>query len=252
MSTTKKSNTKVLVECALLIAIATVLNVVCSFIPFLNLPFGGGFTICSMLPIVLAAYRNGTKWGLLTGFVYAVVQMLLGFKTVSAFFMPSSDSYMVLWKAICVCLIDYIIAYTVLGFGGIFRNKIKNPSASLCVGSIVALSLRYLAHIISGYIFFGTWAEWFFSQDGFALGRALLLDGQALGVAHVGQGRDREFAVEIHAPGIHFHQRGNLLRIGFADDDEFEGHFYDPNNSFSIRASLYPALRIWCSTSGTA
>ena len=31
MSTTKKSNTKVLVECALLIAIATVLNVVCSF-----------------------------------------------------------------------------------------------------------------------------------------------------------------------------------------------------------------------------
>ena len=168
MSTTKKSNTKILVECALLIAIATALNVVCSFIPFLNLPFGGGFTICSMLPIVLAAYRNGTKWGLLTGFVYAVVQMLLGFKTVSAFFMPSSDSYMVLWKAICVCLIDYIIAYTVLGFGGIFRNKIKNPSASLCVGSIVALSLRYLAHIISGYIFFGTWAEWFYSQDGFA------------------------------------------------------------------------------------
>lgn len=32
MSTTKKNNTKVLVECALLIAIATVLNVVCSFI----------------------------------------------------------------------------------------------------------------------------------------------------------------------------------------------------------------------------
>ena len=186
MSTTKKSNTKVLVECALLIAIATVLNVVCSFIPFLNLPFGGGFTICSMLPIVLAAYRNGTKWGLLTGFVYAVVQMLLGFKTVSAFFMPSSDSYMVLWKAICVCLIDYIIAYTVLGFGGIFRNKIKNPSASLCVGSIVALSLRYLAHIISGYIFFGTWAEWFFSQDGFALGAKILekFSGQGLALLY--------------------------------------------------------------------
>ena len=151
MSTTKKSNTKVLVECALLIAIATVLNVVCSFIPFLNLPFGGGFTICSMLPIVLAAYRNGTKWGLLTGFVYAVVQMLLGFKTVSAFFMPSSDSYMVLWKAICVCLIDYIIAYTVLGFGGIFRNKIKNPSASLCVGSPTSSPATFSsAHGLSG------------------------------------------------------------------------------------------------------
>ena len=148
MSTTKKNNTKVLVECALLIAIATVLNVVCSFIPFLNLPFGGGFTVCSMLPIVLAAYRNGTKWGLLTGFVYAVVQMLLGFKTVSAFFMPGSDSYMV----------------------------------SLCVGSIFALSLRYIAHIISGFIFFGTWADWFFSQDGFTLGAKILekFSGQGL------------------------------------------------------------------------
>ena len=112
--------------------------------------------------------------------------MLLGFKTVSAFFMPSSDSYMVLWKAICVCLIDYIIAYTVLGFGGIFRNKIKNPSASLCVGSIVALSLRYLAHIISGYIFFGTWAEWFFSQEGFALGAKILekFSGQGLALLY--------------------------------------------------------------------
>ena len=170
MSTTKKNNTKVLVECALLIAIATVLNVVCSFIPFLNLPFGGGFTVCSMLPIVLAAYRNGTKWGLLTGFVYAVVQMLLGFKTVSAFFMPGSDSYMVLWKAVCVCLI------------GIFRNKIKNPSVSLCVGSIFALSRRYIAHIISGFIFFGTWADWFFSQDGFTLGAKILekFSGQGL------------------------------------------------------------------------
>lgn len=182
----RRNNTKIVVECALMIAIATVLNLICSFIPFLNLPFGGGFTICSMLPIVLAAYRNGTKWGLVTGFIYAVLQMLLGFRTVSAFFMPSSDSYMVLWKAILVCVIDYIIAYTVLGLGGIFRNRIKNPSASLCVGSIVALSLRYLAHIVSGYLFFGTWAEWFFSQEGFTLGAKVLehFSGSALALVY--------------------------------------------------------------------
>ena len=100
--------------------------------------------------------------------------------------MPDSDSYMVLWKAVCVCLIDYIVAYTVLGFGGIFRNKIQSPSASLCVGSIVALSLRYIAHIVSGYIFFGTWAEWFFSQDGFALGAKILekFSGQSLALIY--------------------------------------------------------------------
>lgn len=166
MKEKKVSNNQILVECALMVAIATVLNVVCSFVLFLNLPFGGGFTICSMLPIILVAYRNGTKWGLISGFAYAVIQMLLGFKTVSAFFMPG-DEQMVLWKALLVCFIDYIVAYTVLGFGGIFRKSIKNPAVSISVGSIVAISLRYLAHTVSGFLFFGTWAEWFFTQDGF-------------------------------------------------------------------------------------
>ena len=40
MAKTQKSTTQTVVECALMIAIATVLNVVCSFIPFLNLPYG--------------------------------------------------------------------------------------------------------------------------------------------------------------------------------------------------------------------
>ncbi len=187
MAKTRKNTTQIVVESALMIAVATVLNVVCSFIPFLNLPFGGGFTICSMLPIVLIAYRNGTKWGLISGFIYALIQMLLGFRTVSAFFLPDSDSYMVLWKAVTVCIIDYIIAYTVLGFGGIFRNRIKSPAAGLCLGSIVAIGLRYIAHIVSGYIFFGSWAEWFFTQEGFyAIGGKILdtFSGEGLALVY--------------------------------------------------------------------
>ncbi|MBQ2774784.1 MAG: energy-coupled thiamine transporter ThiT [Clostridia bacterium] len=187
MAKTRKNTTQIIVESALMIAVATVLNVVCSFIPFLNLPFGGGFTICSMLPIVLIAYRNGTKWGLVSGFIYALIQMLLGFRTVSAFFLPDSDSYMILWKAVTVCVIDYIIAYTVLGFGGIFRNKVKSPAAGLCLGSIVAIGLRYIAHIVSGYIFFGSWAEWFFTQDGFyAIGGKILdtFSGEGLAIVY--------------------------------------------------------------------
>ena len=34
-------------------------------------------------------------------------------------------------------------------------------------GSLVALGARYVAHILSGYILFSGWAEWFFTQDGF-------------------------------------------------------------------------------------
>jgi thiamine transporter len=52
------------------------------------------------------------------------------------------------------------------------------------LGSLVALGGRYLAHILSGYILFAGWAEWFFTQDGFpAWGAALVgnLSANALG-----------------------------------------------------------------------
>ena len=161
----KKQRTQALTVSAIMIAFAVSISAICAVMPFLNLPFGGGFTIASMLPIITVAYMYGTKWGLLTAFVYSIMQMLLGFNTVSAFFLPG-DSQMLWYRAIIVCLIDYVIAYTVLGFGGIFRNKFETKKA-LVLGSIFAISLRYLAHILSGAIFFGTWAEWFFTQDGF-------------------------------------------------------------------------------------
>ena len=104
---------------------------------------------------------------------YSIMQMLLGFNTVSSFFLPG-DSQMLWWRAILVCLIDYVIAYTVLGLGGIFRNKFSTKKA-LVLGSVFAISLRYVAHIVSGAIFFGAWAEWFFTQEGFyAWGQSIL------------------------------------------------------------------------------
>lgn len=154
--------TKRLVTTSMLIAIATVLSV---FQPF-QLPFGGGITIASMMPIVIIAFCYGTKWGLFSAFIFSLLQMFLGAKTVAAFFMPG-DSQMLVWKAILVCFLDYIAAYTVLGFGGILKNKIKNDLAAITLGSVIALSCRYLVHILSGALFFGTWAEWFFTQEGF-------------------------------------------------------------------------------------
>ena len=168
-------STKRLTTSAIMLAIAISIAFICGILP-LNLPFGGGFTIASMLPIVLVAYMYGTKWGLLTAFTYSVMQMLISFNTVQAFFLPDNDNYMgSVGAALLICLIDYVIAYTVLGFGGVFRKVIKNQMLSIVVGVIFALSLRYLAHIISGYIFFGAWAEWFFTQDGIgALGEGVL------------------------------------------------------------------------------
>lgn len=173
-------NVKRLTVSAMMLALATVLAIVCAYIPFLNLPFGGGFTVASMLPIVIVAYMYGTKWGLFTSFCYALIQIILSLTqgaggTVMALFLPESDSFMGYGAAVWIILIDYVIAYTVLGLGGVFRNKISNKTLSLVVGVVLALFLRYVAHIVSGYIFYGAWAEWFFTQEGFyAIGNVIL------------------------------------------------------------------------------
>ena len=165
---------------AMMLALATVLAIVCAYIPFLNLPFGGGFTVASMLPIVIVAYMYGTKWGLFTAGCYSVIQIILSLTqgaggTVMALFMPASDDFMGYGAAVAIIVIDYIVAYTVLGLGGIFRERIENKTGALVLGTVVALALRYLAHILSGYIFYGAWAEWFFTQEGFyAIGNLIL------------------------------------------------------------------------------
>lgn len=159
MKTSSKSNTLRLVETGVLLAIATVLSVIQPF----QLPFGGGITIASMLPIVLISYRHGVKWGFFSAFVYSLLQIATGFGTVKGFFVPEDYA---LAAGIGIVLCDYILAYTVLGIAGIFRSRMK-PAPALCLGSVIALLLRYLMHFISGTIFFGAWAEWFFTQEGF-------------------------------------------------------------------------------------
>ena len=162
-----KTKTRMLTESALLIAMAIVLELVAkAFIP--EMPFGGQVTLVSMLPIVLISYRHGVKWGLLSGVVYAALEMVIGAKTVAAAFQPDYfGSGVLIVNALLMCLLDYVLAFTILGIGGCFRNKIQNPGLSLCLGSIVALGCRYLCHILSGYILFGSYAEWFFTQEGF-------------------------------------------------------------------------------------
>ena len=162
-----KNNTKRLTESAMLIAIAIVLELFSKmFIP--EMPFGGQVTLVSMLPVVLISYRHGVRWGLVAGLGYALLEMLLGARTVAAAFQPGyfGDGTMIL-NALIMCVLDYLAAFTVLGFGGAFREKIRHPGAALCCGSILALSLRYICHIVSGYILFSGWAEWFFTQEGF-------------------------------------------------------------------------------------
>ena len=112
MATKSYSRTRTLVECALMIAVGTVL----AQIKIFEMPFGGSVTLVSMLPFILVSFRHGVKWGLATGFVNSLLQMLLGFYappagTVAAF--------------VGVVLLDYVLAFTLLGLAGVTAKPIK-------------------------------------------------------------------------------------------------------------------------------
>ena len=157
------SNTKKLVVSAVLIALGTAISFVCEFIPFLNLPFGGTITIASLLPLVLIGYMFGPAWGFSASFVYSLLQILVGFRTVGALFTPTSDSFMGIRIAFLVVLLDYVLAFTSVGVSSLFRNM-KRPVAAVVVGTVAGLLACYFFHFLSGYLFYGAWAEWFFTD----------------------------------------------------------------------------------------
>ena len=143
----RKNNLLRLTESAIMIALATVL----SEIKLMNLPMGGSVTAFSMVPILIIAYRYGTRWGLFTGTVYGVFQMLLGMENLR--YGTSLGAFLV------ILLFDYLIAFGVLGLGGLFRGKMhQNQPLELALGALLCSALRYVCHFISGWTVWGIWA----------------------------------------------------------------------------------------------
>ena len=181
------NETKRMTESAMLLSLAVVLDVVSKmFIP--PMTFGGQVTLASMLPVVLIGYRHGVRWGMASGFCYGLIQMALGGGTVAAAFQPGffGEGRMIL-NAFIMCALDYMLAYSLLGLAGVFRNVIVTPSLALMLGTVTAMTARYLAHVTSGYILFSSWAVWFFTQDGFPAWGAVLvetLSPEMLGLAY--------------------------------------------------------------------
>ncbi len=134
----KKNLTLRLTESAVMVALATIL----SLIPLVNMPYGGGVTALSMLPLVIISYRHGTAWGLLTSLSYSIIQMLFGLNNLA---------YATSWVAgVAIIMLDYILAFTVIGFSGIFSKVIRDRAAAISLGAFLSCSLRYICHTISG------------------------------------------------------------------------------------------------------
>lgn len=134
----QNKKTLALVESAVMIALATVLSI----LKIAELPYGGSITLASMLPIAIIAYRRGTGRGVASALVYSVIQQLLGLKNLT---------YVTTWQSIlAVILLDYVIAFTVVGFAGVFKKAVKNQAVALTLGCVLVSVLRYMCHVLSG------------------------------------------------------------------------------------------------------
>ena len=136
--------TRQLTESAVFIALGTILSIL-----KIDLPFGGGVTIACMLPLVLISHRWGWKWGLLTAFVFGVIQMFLGLDNVGY----AANFIM----AVGIIFLDYIIAYTVIGFSGAFDGLFGKTRKSMAVGIAVTFALRFCCHLLTGVWIWGEW-----------------------------------------------------------------------------------------------
>lgn len=140
------SKTRLLVEGAMLIALATVL----SYFKLLDMPFGGSITL-EMIPIAVMGYRNGAKWGCFTGFVHGLLQMIIGFSNVL---------YCATLLAQIGCiLLDYLLAFSVLGLGPVFAKVCgSKKTAGIVFGAVVIGALRFVCSFLSGWLLWGSYA----------------------------------------------------------------------------------------------
>ena len=145
-----KENAKKPIYRLTLSAIFIALSTVLSFIKVYEPPLGGGVTLFSMLPVIMISCMFGVKWGLGVSFVYSLGQMLISFGEVCSWGLTPAT-------LVATFLIDYILAYFVLGFAGTFRKK---GYWGLILGIALVLVLRFVCHFITGVFIFDIWCEW--------------------------------------------------------------------------------------------
>ena len=145
------SKTRILAECAVLIALGTIL----AKIKIYELPNGGSVTAASMVPFILISLRHGTRWGLLAGFANSLLQMLLG----GLWPTPAGTATAMALEV----LLDYLLPFTVLGLASVFAKPFgeKKKMQGILFGTFMVCLLRFLCHFFSGIIVWGS-----ITQDG--------------------------------------------------------------------------------------
>ena len=138
------SKTRILVECAILAALAFVLAYVSDLFPF-RMPLGGTITFFSSAPIIIASLRHGIKWGIPTALVFSFAQLLMGLKNFA--YLPRS-----LGPVVGCAMLDYILAFTVIGLAGLIFNRFKNQTVGIVFAVLATGAGRLFFSFISGIL----------------------------------------------------------------------------------------------------
>ncbi|NOW06938.1 energy-coupled thiamine transporter ThiT [Clostridium beijerinckii] len=137
------------------IGIALALATILKMLRLYHFPQGGSITLGSMIPVLLIAFIYGPEVGCLTGFLYGVITLIL-------------DPYILHPVQV---LFDYPLPFTALGLAGFFKQR-------KLVGVSIAVLVRFLCHLISGIVFFGS-----FAPEGMSpVVYSLLVNGPMVGI----------------------------------------------------------------------
>ncbi|MBU5488712.1 energy-coupled thiamine transporter ThiT [Clostridium sp. MSJ-8] len=123
-----KISAPMLARIAIAIAIACVLQILRIF----HFPMGGSITLGGMVPLLIISFMYGPEVGMLTGFVYGLLNLFL-------------DPYILHPVQV---LLDYPLPSIAIGLAGYFKEK---P----LLGTFIAFLVKFICHFISGVVFFG-------------------------------------------------------------------------------------------------
>lgn len=124
---------RILVEGGICLGLAIVLGLFNLF----TMPQGGSISLAA-LPIIVFAMRNGWKSGVFVGFIYGVLQLIIG---------PIYSVHPV------SIIFDYLLVGAVLG---LIINESSNMK--LIARFVVVFLARYLSYVISGVVVFASYA----------------------------------------------------------------------------------------------
>lgn len=143
----RSTRTLFIIEVAIFTGLALALDIL-PFFKFKIWPAGGSVSL-AMIPVFIVAFRWGLRGGLLSGFLWGILQIAVG------------DAYILNFYQ---ALIEYGLAFTGLGLAGLLakpvQDAVKNKQAAqtftyLTVGILIGGMARFAGHFAAGWFFFG-------------------------------------------------------------------------------------------------